>query len=96
VKTNNHAVVSYPAANTSTAGLNLLCWFQSRLASSVDRLLTDREEGMGIEVEDYAACWIEINVDQPSDMDAQQVVLLNSDFQYRLNGRRVTLRKRQD
>jgi hypothetical protein len=29
-------------------------------------------------------------------MDAKQVVLLGTDFQYRLNGRRVTLRKTQD
>jgi hypothetical protein len=62
----------------------------------VGRLLTDREEGMGIEVEDYVACWIEITVDEPSDMDAEQVLLLGMDFRYRLNGRRVTLCKRQD
>jgi hypothetical protein len=47
---------------------------------------------MGTEVEDYAACWIEITVNEPSDMDPKQVVLLGTDFQYRLNGRRVTLR----
>jgi hypothetical protein len=51
---------------------------------------------MGIEVEDYIACWIEISVDEPSDMDAEQVVLLGTDFQYRLNGRRVNICKRQD
>jgi hypothetical protein len=51
---------------------------------------------MGIEVEDYMACWIEITVDEPSNMDPNQVVLLGMDFQYRLNGRPVTLRKRQD
>ena len=51
---------------------------------------------MGIEVDEYIAWWIEITVDEPSDMDANQVVLLGTDFQYRLNGRRVTLRKRQD
>jgi len=62
---------------------------------TVGRLLTDREEGMGIEVEDYCACWIEITVDEPRDIDAKLVVLLGTDFQYRLNGRRVTLRKRQ-
>jgi len=48
---------------------------------------------MGIEVEDYCACWIEITVDEPRDIDAKLVVLLGTDFQYRLNGRRVTLRK---
>ena len=66
------------------------------IRATVGRLLTDREEGMGIEVEDYAAFWIEITVDEPGEMDANQVVLLGTDFQYRLNGRQVTLRKRQD
>ncbi len=66
------------------------------IRATVDRLLTDRDEGMGVEVEDYAACWIEITVDEPIDVDARQVVMLGTDFQYRLNGRRVTLLKRQD
>jgi len=65
------------------------------IRATVGRLLTDRDEGMGIEVEDYAASWIEITLDEPSDMEAEQVVLLGTDFQYRLNGRRVTLRKKQ-
>jgi hypothetical protein len=66
------------------------------IRATVGRLLTDRDEGMGIEVKDYIACWIEITVDEPSDMDTSQVVLLGMDFQYRLNGRPVSLRKRQD
>jgi hypothetical protein len=65
------------------------------ICATVGRLLSDRDEGMGIEVEDYIACWMEITVDEPSDVDAKQVVLLGTDFQCRLNGRRVTLRKRQ-
>ena len=64
--------------------------------ATVGRVLTDRDEAMGTEVEDYTACWIEITVDEPSDMDAKQVILLGTDFQYRLNGRQITLRKRQD
>lgn len=51
---------------------------------------------MGIEVEDYCACWIEITVDEPSDEDAKLVVLPGTDFQYRLNDRRISLSKRQD
>lgn len=66
------------------------------IRATVGRLLTDRDEGMGIAVEDYAACWIEITVDEPSNMDAKQVVLLGTDFHYRLNGRPVTLYKRKD
>jgi hypothetical protein len=65
------------------------------IRATVGRLLTDRDEGMGIEVEDYVACWVEITVDEPSDMDAKEVLLLGTDFRYRLNGRRITLRKRQ-
>ena len=68
----------------------------STICATVARLLSDRDEGMSTEVEDYTACWIEITVDEPSDIDAKQVVLLGTDFQYRLNGRRVTLRKRRD
>ena len=64
------------------------------IRATVDRLLTDRDEGMGIEVEDYIARWMEITVVEPSDMDPKQVVLLGTDFQCRLNGRRVTLRRR--
>ena len=66
------------------------------MCATVGRLLSDREEGMGVAVEDYCACWIEITVDEPSDTDAKQVVLLGTDFRYRLNGRPVALRKRQD
>ncbi len=66
------------------------------IRATVSRLLTDPDEGMGTEVEDYTACWIEITVDEPSDMDAQQVLLFGTDFQYRLNGRPITLRKTQD
>lgn len=66
------------------------------MRATVGRLLTDWEEGMGIEVEEYAACWIEITVEEPSAREAKQVVLLGTDCEYRLNGRRVTLRKRQE
>jgi hypothetical protein len=65
------------------------------MRATVNRLQTDRDEGMGVEIEDYAPWWIEITVDEPSDMDAKQVVLLGTDLQYHLNGRRVTLHKSQ-
>ena len=65
----------------------------TKIRATVGRLLTDRDKGMGSEVEDYTACWLEITVDQPSDTAANQVVLLGTDFQYRLNGRPVTIRK---
>ena len=33
---------------------------------------------MGIEVEDYVACWLEITLNEPSGMDARQIVLLGT------------------
>jgi len=63
--------------------------------ATVHRLLTDREEAMGVEIEDYTACWIEIILDESSDKDAKQIVLFNTDFQFRLIGRQVNLRKRE-
>jgi hypothetical protein len=51
---------------------------------------------MGIEIEEYVACWIEITVDEPADNVDKQVVLLGTDCQYRLNGRQISVRKRQD
>ena len=66
------------------------------IRATVGRLLSDRDEAMGIEAEDYIATWIEITVDESSETEARQVVLLGTDFQYRLNGRIVTLRMRAD
>jgi hypothetical protein len=37
----------------------------TKILATVGRLLTDRDEGMGSEVEDYAACWIEVTVHEP-------------------------------
>jgi len=64
--------------------------------ATVGRLLTDQEEGMGVEVEDYVACWVETTVDEPSDADMNQILLLGTDFRYRLNGRPVTICKKQE
>jgi hypothetical protein len=66
------------------------------IQATVQRVLTDQEEGMGIEVEDYIACWAEIIVNEPHDGDAKQVLVLGTDFQCRLNGRCVTLRKKHE
>lgn len=66
------------------------------IRATVGRLLRDCEEGMGVEIEDYTACWIEITLDDLSGRDANQVVLLGTDCRYRLNGRPVILRKRRN
>jgi hypothetical protein len=42
------------------------------ICATVDRLMTDQDEGMGVEIEDCTACCIEITVDEPSDIDPKQ------------------------
>jgi hypothetical protein len=64
------------------------------IRGTVARVMTDSESGMGAEVQNYIACWAEISVDEPGDGPAQHVIQLCTDFQCRLNGRTVTLRKR--
>jgi hypothetical protein len=66
------------------------------IRATVGRLLTNRDEGLGPEAVDFVACWIEITVDEPNDKDAIQVLWLGTDSQYRLDGRPVAIRKRQD
>ena len=39
------------------------------ICATVGRLLSDQDEGTGVEIEDYIARWIEITLDEPSDMD---------------------------
>ena len=66
------------------------------IRATVSRLLTDRDEGISTECDDYVASWIHITVDEPGGMDARQVLLLGTDFRYRFNGRLVSVRKSQD
>jgi hypothetical protein len=66
------------------------------IAAKYLRQISSQATGMGVAIEDYCACWIEIAVDEPSDMDVNQVVLLGTDFRYRLNGRPIAVRMRQD
>jgi len=66
------------------------------LCGTVGRLLTDSDEGMGVEIEDYTACWIEIVLDEPHESRTDHVILLGTDFQYRLSGRPVNVRKRHE
>lgn len=63
------------------------------IRATVRRLLSPRGEAMGDEVEEYIAGGIEITLDESSETNVLQVVLLGTDFQYRLNGRPVTVRK---
>ena len=73
------------------------------MRATVSRILSDSDEGMGTVVEDYVACWYEIemtgvegegNAEFASQPDAwKRTVTLCTDYRYSLDGRRVALRK---
>lgn len=68
---------------------------RDQITATVTRTLSDREEGLGPEIEDYVACWIEISRDGDTRPTISNAVLLTN-FRYSLDGRFVTIRKIQD
>lgn len=73
------------------------------IRATVSKLLSDRDEGMGPEVEDYIACFCEIEMEQTEADAAQEVsrtdawkrtLALGTDRKCSLDGRPVRLRKR--
>jgi hypothetical protein len=63
-----------------------------QMTATVTRTLSDREEGLGPEAEDYIACWVEITLDGETCPTMSNVVLLTN-WRYSLDGRSVTIRK---
>jgi len=77
---------------------------QTILRAKIRRILTDRDESFGPEVENYIACWFEIEVTSVEGEDRLPtpptnawtgIMALCTDFRYTLDGRRVTVRKSQ-
>lgn len=62
------------------------------IPATVSRTLSDKEEGLGPEIEDYVACWIEIILDGETCPTMSNVLLLTN-YRYSLDGRLVTIRK---
>lgn len=63
-----------------------------QITATVNRTLSDRDEGLGPEVEDYVAYWIEVILDGETCPLMCNVVML-TDCRYSLDGRFVTIRK---
>ena len=59
--------------------------------ATVNRLLTDRQEGLSPEAEDYVFCWLEIRPEHPG-MPTQTLALC-ADWKYYIDGREVNIRK---
>ena len=65
---------------------------REQITATVNRMLSDEEEGLGPEIEYYVACWIEVILDGDACSTMSNVVLM-TDCRYSLDGRAVTIRK---
>jgi hypothetical protein len=63
-----------------------------QITATVARTLSDTEEGLGPEIEDYVAFWVEINRDGDASGAINNVVLMTNG-RYSLDGRFVTICK---
>ena len=61
--------------------------------ATVTRFLSDKEQGMSPEIEEYIDCWIEVTLNGATGVTAGQLVVLRTDSEYFMNGRHVLLRK---
>jgi hypothetical protein len=62
--------------------------------ATVSRVLSDREEGLSPEAEDYVFCWMEISVETRGALAKTQTIALCADWKYyNMDGRRVEIRK---
>jgi hypothetical protein len=65
---------------------------RDQITATVVRTLSDKEEGLGPEIENYVACWFEISREGDPRGAIDNVVLLTTG-RYSLDGRLVTIRK---
>jgi hypothetical protein len=55
--------------------------------------LSDEQEGLSPEAEDYIFCWLEISPDNQGSLAKTQTIVLCSDWKYYMDGREVRISK---
>jgi hypothetical protein len=63
---------------------------QSRRAK-VSRLLSDQQEGLSPEAEDYIFCWLEISAEHQGTLAQTQVIVVGADWKCYMDGREVQI-----
>ena len=61
--------------------------------ATVTRLLSDQQEGLSPEAEDYVFCWLEISPEDQGSLSPTQTITLGADWKYYMDGREVKIRK---
>ena len=60
---------------------------------TVTRLLSDQQEGLSSEAEDYVFCWLEISPEDQGTLSQTQTIMFGADWKYYMDGREVKIRK---
>jgi hypothetical protein len=66
---------------------------EPRARATFSRFLSDHEEGLSPEAEDYIYCWLEITFDPQGVLAQTHTIALRADRKYFMEGREVTIRK---
>jgi len=61
--------------------------------ATVTRFLSDQQEGLSSEAEDYIFCWLEISPEHQGPLGQTQTILLGAGWKYYMDGREVEIRK---
>ena len=61
--------------------------------ATVSRLLSDAQEGLSPEAEDYCVVWLEISLDNPDSLAQTQTIVFGTDWRYYMDGREVKICK---
>ena len=61
--------------------------------ATVTRFLSDQQEGLSPEAEDYIYCWLEISTERQGLLAQMQTIALRADRKCYMDGREVEIRK---
>jgi len=61
--------------------------------ATVTRFLSDQQEGLSLEAEDYIFCWLEISPEHQGTLAQTKTIVLGADWKYYMDGREVEIRK---
>ena len=64
--------------------------------ATVSRFLSDQQEGLSPEAEDYVSFWMEVSPNHQGTLAQTQTIALGADYKYYLDGREVQIRKSSD
>lgn len=61
--------------------------------ATVRRFLSDRQEGLSPEADNYVSCWMEVTLDDQDTLPHTQTVAFGTDWKYYMDGREVKISK---